>query len=164
MVQQVSHIDPPAVLFVCLGNICRSPLARAAFESAARKAGLQAVADSAGTGNWHVGRPPDPRAQAVALRHGSDIAAYRARQIETADYYRFSHIFAMDHDNLRNIRQAMPSDGAASAHLLLDIVDGRAGEAVADPYFGDAAGFDTTWRDVTEAAGALVRELSRKRG
>ncbi len=159
----MNRTEPPAILFVCLGNICRSPLAQAAFESAAKLAGLHAMADSAGTGDWNVGNPPDPRAQAVARRHGINIAGYRARQIERADYYQFTHIFALDHENLLDIRRVMPPGGAACVELLLDIVDGRAGEAVADPYFGDAAGFDITWRDVTQAADALVRQLSEGR-
>lgn len=154
----------PSVLFVCLGNICRSPLAQAAFEHAAHEAGFAAVADSAGTGDWHIGSPPDPRAQAVAERHGIDIAGYRARQLEAADYRRFSHIFALDHANLKDIRERMPADGTAHVGLLLDLVDGRKGEAVADPYFGEDAGFDVTWRDVSEAADALIRQLGARQG
>jgi len=158
----VNRLQHPAVLFVCLGNICRSPLAQAAFEHAAERAGFPAFADSAGTGDWHIGRPPDPRAQAVARRHGIDIASYRARQIEAADYYRFSHIFALDHANLKDILERMPADGTARIGLLLDMVDGRAGQPVADPYFGEEAGFDITWRDVTDAAQALIRQLARR--
>jgi protein-tyrosine phosphatase len=164
MARKVNDIDPPAILFVCLGNICRSPLAQAAFQSAADKAGLPAFVDSAGTGDWHIGRPPDLRAQAVALRNGVDIAGYRARQIEPADYRRFSHIFALDHDNLRDIRQRMPADGTAQVGLLLDMVDGRVGQSVVDPYFGEEAGFDITWHDVTLAADALVRRLENGEG
>ncbi|MCW2370528.1 protein-tyrosine-phosphatase [Sphingobium sp. B11D3D] len=84
---------PSAILFVCLGNICRSPLAEAAFRHEASLAGLDVTADSAGTGDWHVGRPPDPRAQATALRHGIDISTYRARQIGPADFQRFDMNF-----------------------------------------------------------------------
>ncbi len=158
----VNDLQHPAILFVCLGNICRSPLAQAAFEHAAERARLPAFADSAGTGDWHIGRPPDPRAQAVARRHGIDIAGYRARQIEAADYYRFSHIFALDHANLNDILERGPRDGTARIGLLLDVVDGRAGQPVADPYFGEEAGFDVTWRDVTDAAQALIRQLGRR--
>jgi protein-tyrosine phosphatase len=78
---------PPSLLFVCLGNICRSPLAEAAFREAAARAGLEAVADSAGTGDWHIGSPPDPRSQAVALAHGIDISGMRARQVRGADFH-----------------------------------------------------------------------------
>lgn len=151
----------PSVLFVCLGNICRSPLAEAAFRRAAEDAGLDVHIDSAGTGDWHVGRPPDHRAQATALAHGVDIAHYRARQIAAADFHRFSHILALDHQNLTDIEAIRPDDARAEISLLLDMVEGRAGEAVADPYFGDDAGFLETWADVTAAAQALVARLQR---
>ena len=98
----------PSVLFVCLGNICRSPLAEAAFRKEAEDAGLDVEIDSAGTGHWHAGKPPDPRAQAIALANGIDISHYRARQLEAADFARFSHIFAMDYDNLAPSRRARP--------------------------------------------------------
>src|ERR1700741_550040 len=79
-------MEKPALLFVCLGNICRSPLAEAAFRKAATAGGLDAEVDSAGTGDWHVGAPPDPRARAEALRHGIDISGYRARQVTPAGF------------------------------------------------------------------------------
>jgi protein-tyrosine phosphatase len=151
----------PAILFVCLGNICRSPLAEAAFRARAAEAGLDAVADSAGTSGWHIGDPPDRRAQATALRHGIDIARYRGRQVELADFHRFTHIFALDHDNLASLRQSAPGDGTAEVGLLLDLVDGLRGQAVADPYYGDEAGFERTWDEVDAAARALVGQLMR---
>ncbi len=151
----------PAVLFVCLGNICRSPLAEAAFRRASAEAGLDVEIDSAGTGNWHVGRPPDRRAQAIALRYGIDIGGYRARQLHPSDFERFSHILALDHNNLEDIRAIAPVGARAEVALLLDMVEGRAGEAVADPYYGEDAGFETTWADVTVAAQALVERLTR---
>ncbi|MET0587883.1 MAG: low molecular weight protein-tyrosine-phosphatase [Novosphingobium sp.] len=146
----------PAVLFVCLGNICRSPLAEAAFRRAAEQAGLDITIDSAGTGDWHIGKAPDPRAIATAHRHGCDITQYSARQLCAADFDRFTHIFALDASNLSAIRQAAPGESAAQVALLLDMVAGREGHSVADPYFGDEAGFETTWDDVTQAAQALV--------
>lgn len=151
----------PAVLFVCLGNICRSPLAEAAFRRAAKSAGLDVHIDSAGTGDWHVGRPPDPRAQATALAQGIDIAHYSARQIVPADFHRFSHILALDHQNLSDIAALCPADARAEISLLLDMVEGREGQSVADPYFGDEAGFLETWADVTAAAEALAARLLR---
>ncbi len=149
----------PAVLFVCLGNICRSPLAEAAFREAATKAGLDAETDSAGTGDWHIGAAPDPRAQAEAKRHGVDISGYQARQVCADDFRRFTHIVALDHKNLANLRAIVPADGSAKLSLLLDHVDGMAGRPVADPYFGEDAGFAETWREVSLGAEALVREL-----
>ena len=154
----------PSVLFVCLGNICRSPLAEAAFREEARCLNLDAITDSAGTGNWHIGAPPDPRAQAVALRNGVDISALRGRQVKPADFRRFTHLVAMDHENLANLRRLAPPDATAKLSLLLDHVEGRAGQAVADPYFGEDDGFDVTWADVTAGARALAAELRRLRG
>ncbi|MDD3799353.1 MAG: low molecular weight phosphotyrosine protein phosphatase [Novosphingobium sp.] len=152
-------LEKPAILFVCLGNICRSPLAEAAFRKAAQQAGLAVEVDSAGTGDWHVGKPPDGRAQATAARYGIDIGGYRARQLTEEDFRRFTHIFALDHANLSDICALAPGDGRASVALLLDMVPGREGQAVADPYFGDDEGFEVTWRDVTEAAEALAAQL-----
>lgn len=152
----------PAILFVCLGNICRSPLAEAAFRQQAAKAGLQVEADSAGTGDWHVGAPPDRRAQAVARRHGVDISGYRGRQVTPDDFRRFSHIFALDADNLANLRRLAPLDITAHLGLLLDMVPGREGHAVKDPYYGADAGFDQTWADVSAAARLLVERFLRQ--
>jgi len=149
----------PAILFVCLGNICRSPLAEAALRAEADKAGLAIEVDSAGTGDWHVGHPPDPRAQATARRHGTDIAHYQGRQVEPDDFRRFTHIFALDADNLRNLRAIAPGDTTARVGLLMDMVPGRQGQAVKDPYYGRDEGFETTWSDVSAAARALVVEL-----
>ncbi|KEQ51454.1 low molecular weight protein-tyrosine-phosphatase [Sphingobium chlorophenolicum] len=148
-----------SVLFVCLGNICRSPLAEAALRAQAERAGVEIVVDSAGTGDWHVGSPPDPRAQAVALRHGIDISGYRGRQVTAADFRRFTHVFPLDAENLRNLRRVRPADGTAELRLLMDLVPGREGSGVTDPYFGDDAGFDVTWDDVTRAAEAILERL-----
>ncbi len=150
----------PAVLFVCLGNICRSPLAEAAFRAEAERAGLAVLADSAGTADYHIGQPPDTRAIRTALRHGSDIADYRGRQIAPADFARFSHIFALDHQNLANLRRIAPEGHTAQLALLLDLVPGCTGQAVADPWQGDEAGFEVTWSDVAAAAKALVSKLA----
>ena len=149
-----------SVLFVCLGNICRSPLAEAAFRREAERLGLDVRIDSAGTGDWHVGRPPDPRAAAVAAKNEIDISGLRARQVTPADFYQFDHIIALDAQNLVNLRAMQPADGTAELSLLLDHVDGRKGEPVADPYYGEAEHFDQTWRDVTEGAKGLARRIA----
>lgn len=149
----------PRILFVCLGNICRSPLAEAAFRKAALNAGLEAEADSAGTANYHVGSPPDPRSIATAANYGIDISSYQGRQIARRDYTGFTHIFALDADNLADIRRHAPDDATARMALLLDVIPHRAGQDVADPYYGDSAGFAVTWSDVEEAAQALVAQL-----
>lgn len=152
----------PSVLFVCLGNICRSPLAEGALRAEADRIALDLVVDSAGTGDWHAGEPPDRRAIAVARRHGVDISALRARQVRPADFRRFTHIVALDHDNLANLRKLAPADATAGVSLLLDHVEGREGQAVADPWFGDEAGFEITWAEVTAAARALADRFSRR--
>lgn len=152
--------DPaPAILFVCLGNICRSPLAEAAFRAEAAAAGIDATIESAGTGNWHAGGPPDPRAQAMAASRGIDISHYVARQVVRDDFYRFTHIFALDEDNLADLQAIAPDDATARLALLLDLVPGRAGESVGDPYYGSGDGFVRTWNDVSAAARMLAARL-----
>ena len=153
----------PAILFVCLGNICRSSLAEAAFRWEAEQLGIDVEVDSAGTGHWHIGEPPDRRAQAVARRHGIDISGYKARQVSAADFLRFTHILALDLDNLAVLEGLRPEEGTAELSLLLDHVAGREGEAVADPYYGGASGFDTTWADVTSGARAIARRIAEEK-
>jgi protein-tyrosine phosphatase len=134
-------------------------LAEAAFREAAARAGLETVADSAGTGDWHIGSPPDPRSQAVALAHGIDISGYKGRQVGPEDFRCFDHILALDPQNLRDLRAIAPSDASAKLSLLMDHVPGRAGQGVRDPYYGDARDFDAVWDEVRLAADALVAEL-----
>ena len=150
------------VLFVCLGNICRSPLSEAAFRIEAARIGLEAEADSAGTGGWHRGEPPDRRAIAAARRNGADISGLRARQVQSKDFERFDHILALDGDNLAELLALRPAGSRARLSLLLDHVPGREGEGVADPYYGDDNDFDITWRDVTEGVRGLTDELQRE--
>jgi len=149
-----------AVLFVCLGNICRSPLAEAAFRAEAERIGLDVEIDSAGIGNWHTGELPDQRAQAVAKRHGIDIGTYRARQVTRQDFKHFTHIIALDRQNLAALQSMRPADATAKLSLLLDCVKGRKGAVVADPYYGDDADFEVTWSDVTEGAKALAQQIA----
>lgn len=146
----------PAILFLCLGNICRSPLAEGAARAAFDAAGIEAYLDSAGTGDWHVGRPPDMRAQAEARRRRVDISELRARQLARDDFYRFDLILAADSDNLRDARRVAPPDATARLRLMLDLVPGREGESVTDPYYGADDGFAETWDDVSAVAAALV--------
>jgi protein-tyrosine phosphatase len=153
---------PRSILFVCLGNICRSPLAEGAMRAAARQAGLELVIDSAGTGDWHVGNPPDRRAQAVARAHGEDVSMLRARQVDEADFRRFDLILALDRSNLSALRAIEPDDGIARLALLMDMVPGREGEDVHDPYHGPDAGFEETWLNVSMAAAAIAAALSRQ--
>jgi protein-tyrosine phosphatase len=146
----------PSVLFVCLGNICRSPLAEAALRAEAERAGIVVMVDSAGTGDWHIGNPPDRRAQATALRHGIDISGFKARQVTRDDFTRFTHIYALDAANLADLQRLAPADTTAMLGLLLDLVPDRAGEDVIDPYYGGPEGFEETWADVSAAAAAII--------
>lgn len=146
--------DKVSVLFVCLGNICR-----AAMRMEAARLGIELEVDSAGTGDWHVGRPPDPRAIGAGLRNGVDITGLRARQVTVEDFRRFDHVVALDRQNLVDLRRLRPPDAGARLSLLLDHVNGRAGQAVADPYHGNAAAFDETWADVTAGAKGFTLTL-----
>ena len=154
-------MSQPSILFVCLGNICRSPLAEAALRAQSVAAGVAMTIDSAGTGDWHVGRPPDPRAQETARRHALDISGYRARQVTTEDFHRFGHIFALDQQNLKDLRRIEPSRHIAEVGLLMDLVPGRKGTAVIDPYYGDEHDFEQAWADVSAAAERLVKRYLR---
>ena len=154
----------PAILFLCLGNICRSPLAEGAARAAFARAGIDALLDSAGTGDWHVGHPPDVRAQAEARRRGIDISGLRARQLSPGDFNRFDLILAADESNLRDARAIRPAGATAKLRLMLDLLTGRGGEGVADPYYGEDGGFATTWDDVDAVAAALVTEFSPSSG
>lgn len=151
----------PSVLFLCLGNICRSPMAEGAARAACAAAGVTAHVDSAGTSDWHSSEPPDDRAIAEAARHGVDLSPLRARQLAASDYRDFDLILAADADNLATLRARAPGDARATLALMFDMVPGRAGEALADPWYGDARDFERCWRDVTAVAEALVQRLSQ---
>lgn len=153
---------PVSVLFVCMGNICRSPLAEAAFRAEAARRGLDAEADSAGTGGWHAGEPPDRRAIAAAARQGVDISHLRARRVTAADFDAFHHVVALDADNLADLEAIRPRGSRATLTLLLDHAPGRDGEGVADPYYGGEEDFDRTWRDVRAGAQGLAAALEKE--
>ena len=151
---------PISILFVCLGNICRSPMAEGAFRAVADERGVEHEADSAGTGRWHVGQPPDSRAVAVAAANGVDISEQVARVITVYDFRRFDHIVALDRSVLTELESKQPDDASAQLSLLLDHVEGREGEDVADPYYGEESGFATTWADVTAGAEGLLSKFA----
>jgi protein-tyrosine phosphatase len=154
------------VMFVCLGNICRSPLAEGAFRAHLERAGraAQFAVASAGTANDHVGEAPDPRSVAEARRHGVDLTAQRGRHLTRTDLLRFDEVLCMDHSNLQAVRrlaaQLGPGERLARVGLLLDELDGGpAGAQVPDPYYGGPEGFAQVWRMVDEATGALLARL-----
>lgn len=148
----------PAILFLCLGNICRSPLAEGAARVAFQKAGLEAQLDSAGTGDWHIGRAPDERAQAEAKRRETDISDLRARQLQLSDFYDFDLILAADAQNMIDAEAIRPADATAKLMLMLDWVEDSPRTSVTDPYYGGPEGFAETWADVSAVADALVAE------
>jgi protein-tyrosine phosphatase len=154
--------DPrSSVLFVCLGNICRSPTAEGVFRAAVERAGLGqvVVADSAGLGDWHVGAPPDRRAIQAARRRGYDLSPLRARQVASRDFERFGWILAMDRSNLRALEAIRPSDFAGHLGLLLDLVPYRGLREVPDPYYGTTDDFERVLDLVEAASVALVERL-----
>jgi protein-tyrosine phosphatase len=155
-----------AVLFVCMGNICRSPTAEGVFRDRVAKAGLgeRVRIDSAGTHPYHVGNPPDPRAAAAAFRRGVDLSAIRARQLDTGDFYVFQHILVMDADNRAHVLEQRPPDAAASVGYLLDYAPRLNTREVPDPYFGGPRGFDHVLDLVEEAAEGLLLEVRRALG
>jgi protein-tyrosine phosphatase len=134
-------------------------MAEGAFRASAQRRGLDCLVDSAGTAAYHVGNPPDPRAIATAAANGIDIAGQRARQIDRDDFFRFTHIVALDRANLEGVRARAPRDATARLSLMMDAVDGRRGDGVADPYHGDAETFAATWEIISLGVDAWVRRL-----
>ena len=150
-----------SVLFVCLGNICRSPLAEGVFRHLADEAGLSERfdIDSAGTGSWHVGERPDARAAMVAQQHGVDLEC-RARQLTEDDLRRFDYVIAMDRENLQNIRRMADAIGSeAEVALLREFDPEGGGDEVPDPYYGGASGFETVYEMVQRSCANLLERL-----
>lgn len=149
------------LLVVCLGNICRSPLAEGALRRRIQDSRLagQVEVDSAGTGDWHVGQPPDPRAIDCAGRHGVDIGILRARQIKASDFDDFDWVLCADAANLRNSLHLAPPYATHKAALLLEWARVGGSSSIPDPYTGDAEAFEETWRLVDAAARGVVARL-----
>lgn len=152
------------VLFVCLGNICRSPTAEGVFRRTLEQAGMaEAVQiDSCGVGDWHVGKAPDARAQQAALRRGIDLSGLRARQLSEQDFHDFDYVLGMDQDNLRAMRDLKPANSQAHVGLLLDFA-GTPGAEVPDPYYGGDEGFENVLNMIEAASEGLIRHLKRER-
>ena len=149
------------VLFVCLGNICRSPTAHGVFEQIVREAGHEnwLSIDSCGTGDWHVGEAPDPRATAEALRRGYRLDHLRARQVTLRDFEKFDYILAMDRSNLRNLAAIRPAGYAGHLGLFLDFHPDTETIEVPDPYYGADDGFAEVLDLVEGASRGLLRAM-----
>ncbi len=155
-------MEKTAVLFVCMGNICRSPTAEGVFRHHVNAAGLSdnIEIDSAGTHAYHVGEPPDRRARAAAERRGMSLDGIRARRVHATDFERFDYIIAMDEDNLYRLRQEAPDGHTAELRLFLEFSAGAETE-VPDPYYGGTAGFERVLDLVDDASRGLLDALKR---
>lgn len=151
-----------SVLFVCMGNICRSPTAEGVFRHHAEQAGLleRLHIDSAGTHAYHVGEPADRRARAAAERRGISLEGIYARRVSSDDYERFDYILAMDEDNLARLRREAPGEHLPKLRLFLEFADSHEKE-VPDPYYGGTAGFERVLDLVEEASRGLLETLKR---
>ncbi|HSS63574.1 MAG TPA: low molecular weight protein-tyrosine-phosphatase [Gammaproteobacteria bacterium] len=152
------------VLMVCLGNICRSPLAQGVMEQRLRKSGLfHAVSvDSAGTHGYHLGEPPDLRAVEAAARRGYDISGQRARRIRDGDFQSFDYILAMDQDNLQQLLARCPGAEVERLKLLMDFAPGPDGQEVPDPYYGGEDGFERALDLIEAAVDGVILEINAR--
>ncbi len=149
------------VLFVCLGNICRSPTAEGVFRTLLEKEGLgdQISVDSAGTGNWHVGSPPDRRAQAAARNRGVDLSGCRARQAIREDFSRFDYVIAMDSDNHHDLSRLCSPGDENKLHLFLEFAPQLGRRDVPDPYYGAEGGFEGVLDMIGAASEGLLAHI-----
>ena len=152
------------ILFVCLGNICRSPTAEAVLRAlAAREAPeLPIEVDSAGTAGYHIGQPPDPRTREAAARRGYDLSTLRARIVEPGDFERFDLILAMDHENLEVLRRRAPRDARERLRLFLEFAPAGGPAEVPDPYYGGPNGFEEVLDLVEAATRGLLTHLRQR--
>lgn len=153
------------VLFVCLGNICRSPTAEGVFRHLAQKQKLEKFLeiDSAGTHAYHVDSPPDERAQAACARRGIDISHLRGRRATTDDIRQFDYVLAMDNENYENLLAICPAEHRSKIRLFMEFAPHRTEKEVPDPYFGGASGFDRVLDMIEDAAQGLLEDIRRTR-
>lgn len=151
----------PSVLFVCMGNICRSPMAEGIFRREVAKAGLadHIHIDSAGTHSYHIGEPPDPRAQSAIRRRGVDISGLRGRQVAEADFEKFDYILAMDEANLGILKRSAPAHAHDKIRLLLSFSSKYPDQEVPDPYYGGPKGFEENLDMIEDAVAGLIGEI-----
>nr|WP_272213998.1 low molecular weight protein-tyrosine-phosphatase [Marinicella sp. W31]MDC2879934.1 low molecular weight phosphotyrosine protein phosphatase [Marinicella sp. W31] len=156
----MAQSEKRSILFVCSGNICRSPLAEGVFTHLAAETGRSGEfnADSAGIGNWHAGELPDPRSRATARNHGFDIAHQQARQITLADFSRFSIILGMDSGNMAALKRIGGSNPQAEVALFSEYTLGKR-QDVPDPYYGGDDGFETVYHMLLAGCQSLLSKL-----
>ncbi|WP_100655608.1 low molecular weight protein-tyrosine-phosphatase [Alteromonas flava] len=147
-----------SVLFVCLGNICRSPTAEAVFRQKCKNAEVRVKIDSAGTHGYHIGKAPDQRSQKVGKARGYDFKGIACRRVDDNDFIDFDHIFAMDEENLKNLLERCPQEHQHKVKLFLSLIDGEFDE-VPDPYYGGQRGFELVLDLIEEASDALIQQL-----
>jgi protein-tyrosine phosphatase len=157
-------VEKVGVLFVCMGNICRSPTAHGVFEELVRQERLhdRILVDSAGTHAYHIGNPPDPRACAAALRRGVDLSHQRARRIGEEDLERFDYVLVMDNENLEMVERICPPDHRQKVRLFMEYAPHMGMDEVPDPYYGGLAGFERVL-DLVEAASQGLLQAIRER-
>jgi len=157
----MSETQTVSVLFVCLGNICRSSTAHGVFEALLEQRDLshRVQVDSCGTGDWHVGQAPDPRAVAEAGKRGYDLSQLRARQVRAADFRRFDYVLAMDLMNLADLEIMCPADFSGHLGLFLPFAAEAVTEEVPDPYYGGPGGFSQVLNLVEAASEGLLQQI-----
>ncbi|MDP1653083.1 MAG: low molecular weight protein-tyrosine-phosphatase [Rhodocyclaceae bacterium] len=152
------------ILFVCMGNICRSPTAEGVTRALAEKQGLAETFefDSAGTHGYHIGTPPDARAREAAAKRGYDLSSLKGRQVNEFDFVRFDHILAMDRDNLELLRKACPEEELGKLGLFLEFATRNTVDEVPDPYYGGPEGFERVLDLIEDAAAGLLDRMTKK--
>lgn len=154
-------MDKIRVLFVCLGNICRSPTAHGVFQKLVDEEGLNEVieVDSAGTSGWHIDEAPDSRTTQVAKTRGVDLSELRGRKAVTEDFHSFQYILAMDESNLSDLQAIAPANFTGHLGLFLDFATRTNVREVPDPYYGGAKGFETVFDLVEDASEGLLNQI-----
>jgi protein-tyrosine phosphatase len=153
------------ILFVCMGNICRSPTAEGVFRHKISEHGLEDKVhiDSAGTHAYHVGNPPDDRAQSAALKRGFDLSTQRARRVSSEDFEHFDYVIAMDVDNQYDLKAICPAGHEERLHLFLNFSENYEQHEVPDPYYGGGKGFEIVLDLIEDASEGLIEHLKVKK-
>ncbi|WP_371185228.1 low molecular weight protein-tyrosine-phosphatase [Thalassotalea maritima] len=161
MSDNINNNKIDSVLFVCMGNICRSPSAEAVFRQKAFEYGIDVTIDSAGTLGAHQGEQPDPRAQKAGCERGYNFKGIRARKVLVEDFGQFSLILAMDTDNMKNLLAMAPEEHHHKVRLFLDYSENFVEQEVPDPYYGGSRGFELVLDLIEDASEGLLRQLQR---